>query len=128
VLLGETGAALAEEIAARFDHVMGDEYQDTNRLQSSILLNFPERPVTVQASQLSAIAELRRWLERIESRSSGADCLLPFGIPDIDTRLPGGGLARVRVRPCSVVCRARHSRGFRGLFGLRCIRWDGQRP
>ena len=33
-----TEAAIAEEIAARFDHVMVDEYQDTNRLQASILL------------------------------------------------------------------------------------------
>jgi DNA helicase-2/ATP-dependent DNA helicase PcrA len=31
-------AALAGEIGGRFDHVMVDEYQDTNRLQSSILL------------------------------------------------------------------------------------------
>jgi DNA helicase-2/ATP-dependent DNA helicase PcrA len=31
-------AALAQEIGERFDHVMVDEYQDTNRLQSSILL------------------------------------------------------------------------------------------
>ena len=31
-------AALAEEIGDRFDHVLVDEYQDTNRLQSSILL------------------------------------------------------------------------------------------
>jgi DNA helicase-2/ATP-dependent DNA helicase PcrA len=30
--------ALADEIGGRFDHVMVDEYQDTNRLQSSILL------------------------------------------------------------------------------------------
>nr|WP_249792505.1 ATP-dependent helicase [Bradyrhizobium sp. BRP22] len=33
-----TDAALADEIGGRFDHVMVDEYQDTNRLQSSILL------------------------------------------------------------------------------------------
>ncbi|WP_454628384.1 ATP-dependent helicase [Bradyrhizobium cenepequi] len=33
-----TDAALAGEIGGRFDHVMVDEYQDTNRLQSSILL------------------------------------------------------------------------------------------
>ena len=31
-------AALAQEIGERFDHVLVDEYQDTNRLQSSILL------------------------------------------------------------------------------------------
>jgi DNA helicase-2/ATP-dependent DNA helicase PcrA len=30
--------AFAEEIGARFDHVLVDEYQDTNRLQASILL------------------------------------------------------------------------------------------
>jgi len=29
---------LAEDIGGRFDHVLVDEYQDTNRLQSSILL------------------------------------------------------------------------------------------
>jgi DNA helicase-2/ATP-dependent DNA helicase PcrA len=32
--------ALAEDLSGRFDHVLIDEYQDTNRLQSSILLNF----------------------------------------------------------------------------------------
>jgi DNA helicase-2/ATP-dependent DNA helicase PcrA len=31
-------SALAEEIGGRFDHVLVDEYQDTNRLQSRILL------------------------------------------------------------------------------------------
>jgi DNA helicase-2/ATP-dependent DNA helicase PcrA len=31
-------AALAEDIGGRFDHVLVDEYQDTNRLQSAILL------------------------------------------------------------------------------------------
>ncbi len=30
--------ALAQSVAARFDHVLVDEYQDTNRLQASILL------------------------------------------------------------------------------------------
>ena len=31
-------AAFADEIGARFDHILVDEYQDTNRLQASILL------------------------------------------------------------------------------------------
>jgi DNA helicase-2/ATP-dependent DNA helicase PcrA len=31
-------AGVAEELGGRFDHVLVDEYQDTNRLQSSILL------------------------------------------------------------------------------------------
>jgi len=30
--------SIAEEVAERFDHVMVDEYQDTNRLQASVLL------------------------------------------------------------------------------------------
>jgi DNA helicase II / ATP-dependent DNA helicase PcrA len=30
--------AIAQDIAGRFDHVLVDEYQDTNRLQASILL------------------------------------------------------------------------------------------
>jgi DNA helicase II / ATP-dependent DNA helicase PcrA len=30
--------ALAVDVGGRFDHVLVDEYQDTNRLQSSILL------------------------------------------------------------------------------------------
>jgi DNA helicase II / ATP-dependent DNA helicase PcrA len=29
---------IAREVASRFDHVFVDEYQDTNRLQASILL------------------------------------------------------------------------------------------
>ena len=37
-------AAIADDIAARFDHVLVDEYQDTNQLQASILLALmPER-------------------------------------------------------------------------------------
>jgi ATP-dependent DNA helicase UvrD/PcrA len=30
--------AIAEDVAARFDHVLVDEYQDTNKLQASVLL------------------------------------------------------------------------------------------
>jgi DNA helicase-2/ATP-dependent DNA helicase PcrA len=36
-------AALAEDVGGRFDHVLVDEYQDTNRLQSSILLALKPR-------------------------------------------------------------------------------------
>ncbi|MCB2403180.1 ATP-dependent helicase [Rhizobium ruizarguesonis] len=35
-MVGET--VIAEDIGSRFDHVLVDEYQDTNRLQASILL------------------------------------------------------------------------------------------
>jgi protein ImuA len=44
------------------------------------------------ASQPIAIAELRRWLERIEAHRQGERAVLPFGIPAVDAALPGGGL------------------------------------
>lgn len=45
------------------------------------------------ASQPTAIAALRQHLERLET--PGADRgVLPFGVPCMDERLPGGGLAR----------------------------------
>lgn len=36
---------------------------------------------------------LRTTIERIEGRSARAKKVLPFGIPEVDARLPGGGLA-----------------------------------
>jgi protein ImuA len=44
------------------------------------------------ASHPTAIAELRRTLERMESHGGSARGVLPFGVPEIDTPLPGGGL------------------------------------
>ena len=44
------------------------------------------------ASPPNASAELRRSLERTESRESGSAPVLQFGIPEMDGRLPGGGL------------------------------------
>jgi protein ImuA len=46
------------------------------------------------ASPPIAIAELRQYLARAESRGVAAGTALPFGLPDIDARLPGGGLQR----------------------------------
>jgi len=53
--------ALAEEIAGRFDHVLVDEYQDTNRLQSSILLSLkPDgRGLTVVGDDAQSIYSFR---------------------------------------------------------------------
>lgn len=48
----------------------------------------------VQASQPTSIADLRRWLDRTENRVHEPGGVLPFGTPEIDRRLPGGGLAR----------------------------------
>ena len=53
--------ALAADIAARFDHVMVDEYQDTNRLQASILLGLKPngRGLTVVGDDAQSIYAFR---------------------------------------------------------------------
>jgi DNA helicase-2/ATP-dependent DNA helicase PcrA len=54
-------AALADEIGGRFDHVLVDEYQDTNRLQSSILLALKPggRGLTVVGDDAQSIYSFR---------------------------------------------------------------------
>ncbi len=54
-------SALAEEIGGRFDHVLVDEYQDTNRLQALILLALkPEgRGLTVVGDDAQSIYSFR---------------------------------------------------------------------
>lgn len=56
-----TEPALAAEIGGRFDHVLVDEYQDTNRLQASILLALkPEgRGLTVVGDDAQSIYSFR---------------------------------------------------------------------
>ncbi len=53
--------ALAEEIGGRFDHVLVDEYQDTNRLQSSILFALKPngRGLTVVGDDAQSIYSFR---------------------------------------------------------------------
>jgi DNA helicase-2/ATP-dependent DNA helicase PcrA len=53
--------AIAQEVAARFDHVLVDEYQDTNRLQSSILLALKPngRGLTVVGDDAQSIYSFR---------------------------------------------------------------------
>ncbi len=53
--------AIAQEIAARFDHVMVDEYQDTNKLQASILLGLKPngRGLTVVGDDAQSIYSFR---------------------------------------------------------------------
>ena len=41
-----------------------------------------------------AIESLRAQIEKIEGRTLRAKSVLPFGITEVDSRLPGGGLAR----------------------------------
>ncbi len=54
-------AQMAEEIGGRFDHVMVDEYQDTNRLQASVLLGLkPEgHGLTVVGDDAQSIYSFR---------------------------------------------------------------------
>lgn len=53
--------AIAAEVSGRFDHVLVDEYQDTNRLQSSVLLALkPEgRGLTVVGDDAQSIYSFR---------------------------------------------------------------------
>jgi DNA helicase II / ATP-dependent DNA helicase PcrA len=53
--------ALAEDLSSRFDHVLIDEYQDTNKLQASILLNFKPtgRGLTVVGDDAQSIYSFR---------------------------------------------------------------------
>jgi protein ImuA len=44
------------------------------------------------ASPPTAIAELRRWLERVEAHGRTEQAVLPFGLDAIDRSLPQGGL------------------------------------
>src|SRR4051812_4285663 len=54
-------AALADDIGGRFDHVLVDEYQDTNRLQSSVLLALKPggRGLTVVGDDAQSIYSFR---------------------------------------------------------------------
>jgi DNA helicase-2/ATP-dependent DNA helicase PcrA len=56
-----TDGAIARDVGARFDHVLVDEYQDTNRLQAAILLALkPDgRGLTVVGDDAQAIYSFR---------------------------------------------------------------------
>src|SRR6202000_2238760 len=58
-MVGDAG--LADDIGGRFDHVLVDEYQDTNRLQSSILLALKPggRGLTVVGDHAQSIYSFR---------------------------------------------------------------------
>jgi DNA helicase II / ATP-dependent DNA helicase PcrA len=53
--------SIAEDLSKRFDHVLIDEYQDTNKLQASILLNFKPtgRGLTVVGDDAQSIYSFR---------------------------------------------------------------------
>jgi hypothetical protein len=43
------------------------------------------------ASPQMLIADLRRWLARMESHGRAAAAVLPFDIAEVDAHVPGGG-------------------------------------
>ena len=47
----------------------------------------------IRAGPRTIISDLRRALERVERQGSRELAALPFGISELDTKLPGGGLA-----------------------------------
>jgi DNA helicase-2/ATP-dependent DNA helicase PcrA len=53
--------AIADDVAGRFDHVLVDEYQDTNRLQAAILLKLKPhgRGLTVVGDDAQSIYSFR---------------------------------------------------------------------
>jgi DNA helicase-2/ATP-dependent DNA helicase PcrA len=56
-----SNATIADEVGGRFDHVLVDEYQDTNRLQSSVLLALKPggRGLTVVGDDAQSIYSFR---------------------------------------------------------------------
>ena len=44
------------------------------------------------ASPQMLIADLRRWLARMESHGRASATVLPFDIAEVDAHVPGGGL------------------------------------
>ena len=58
--------AVAQDVADRFDHVLVDEYQDTNRLQASILLALKPngRGLTVVDDDAQSIYSFRAATDR----------------------------------------------------------------
>ena len=75
-------AELADDIGRRFDHVMVDEYQDTNRLQSSVLMALKPggRGLTVVGDDAQSIysfraATIRNILDFPKSFSPPADII-----------------------------------------------------
>jgi DNA helicase-2/ATP-dependent DNA helicase PcrA len=82
-------AALAAEIGARFDHILVDEYQDTNVLQAEILLRLKPsgEGVTVVGDEAQAIYSFRAaTVENIRNftkqyQKPGSDPLTPNVIP-----------------------------------------------
>jgi UvrD/REP helicase N-terminal domain len=62
--------AIAQDISARFDHVLVDEYQDTNRLQASILL-------ALKPSQANKKREIQCLTARYLARPKRFELLTP---------------------------------------------------
>jgi hypothetical protein len=61
-------------------------------------------PWIALASPQTSIAELRRWLEREEARGRPAGAVLPFGVAELDGRLPVATLRHIAAAAGSACC------------------------
>ena len=95
--------AFADEIGARFDHILIDEYQDTNRLQASILLALKPggKGMTVVGDDAQSIYSFRAATVRNILDFPGP---LHAGRAHRD---PGAQLSLHAADPCRVECRDR---------------------
>jgi protein ImuA len=69
-----------------------------------------------QASQPMSIAEVRRYLERADRHGCVETSVLPFGVPEVDDRLPNGGLARGHLHEAIEAGAASQYAGLATLF------------
>ena len=53
----------------------------------------------MSASAHAVVADLRDRIRQFDGRALGDRAVLPFGVPEIDERLPGGGLALASLVP-----------------------------
>jgi protein ImuA len=69
-----------------------------------------------QVSQPMSIAQVRRYLERADRHGSAEATILPFGVPELDNRLPHGGLPRGHLHEAIEAGAASQSAGLATLF------------
>lgn len=73
------------------------------------------------ASQQEPIADLRRYLERVEGHGRGESEVLPFGLAAIDALLPHGGLPRGHLHEAIEGGAASHYAGLATLFAAGIV-------
>jgi superfamily I DNA/RNA helicase len=95
-MMGEP--SLAADVSARFDHVLVDEYQDTNRLQASILLALKPngRGLTVVGTTRNPSTRFEPRRYAIFSTSPGISALAPRSLRLSRTTVPRSRSSRLQ--------------------------------